>query len=314
MKADGRQRHADTALSDEALEWLVKLHSGRASEADHAAFTRWRNRSPGHEEAALEAEAIWNGLGIAGSGLRDAHRQRVTRRAVLGGAAVAVSGAALYGSGIAGPHLFADHTTGIAGQRSIALPDGSTAFLNADTALSVDFTQARRGLRLFRGQATFTVAHDPARPFVVDAQGGHARAVGTVFDVDIRPREVAVTVLEGVVAISGPGQEASPLTAHADQRVRYGGTGISGPAESVDAEIETAWRRGKLIFNRRPLGDVVAEIGRYRSGSILVAGASLSALEVTGVFDLRDPDAVLQVMEQTLPIRITRLPFLTIIR
>ncbi len=308
----------DTGLSDEALEWLVRLHSGRAGEADHAAFDRWRKRSPAHEEAAREAQAIWDGVGLAGSTVRQAERKaqraRVTRRAVLGGGVAAISGAALYGSGVLGPLLFADHVTGIAEQRSIGLPDGSTAFLNAGSALSVDFSESIRALRLFRGQATFTVAHDAARPFVVEADGGQARALGTVFDVDIRPRQVVVTVLEGAVGVSGRTGPAAPVVAHADQRVRYDMRGVVSAIETVDAEMATAWRRGKLIFNRRPLGEVVAEIERYRAGPIVIAGARLRALEVTGVFDLADPDSVLEVMAQTLPVHVTRLPFVTVIR
>lgn len=78
--------------------------------------------------------------------------------------------------------------------------------------------------------------------------------------------------------------------------------------------METAWRRGKLIFNRRPLGDVVAEIKRYRSGQIVIASAGLRALEVTGVFELADPEAILRTIEETLPVHVTRLPFVTVIR
>ena len=32
------------------------------------------------------------------------------------------------------------------------------------------------------------------------------------------------------------------------------------------------------------------------------------------MFDLADPDAILDVMEETLPVRVARLPFLTVVR
>ncbi len=96
--------------------------------------------------------------------------------------------------------------------------------------------------------------------------------------------------------------------------VRYRARGMPFAAEQIDANAETAWRRGKLIFNRRPLGDVVADIERYRRGKIVVVRNDLDSLEVTGVFDLADPEALLRVIEDTLPVRIARLPFVTIIR
>ncbi len=310
MAGEAKRRHADTRLSDEALEWIVRLSSGRAGDADRQAFAAWRGRDAEHELAAQEAETLWHGLGAAGTTVRT---KGVTRRAVLGGGLATLTGAALYGSGVVGPHLFADHVTEIAERRSIGLPDGSTALLNAGSALSVDFTGSARTLRLFRGQATFTVAHDAARPFLVEADGGETRALGTVFDVDIRPRDVAVTVLEGTVGVSTDAA-ATAVVAELDQRVTYTAGRPPSAAETVDADSETAWRRGKLIFNGRRLGDVVAEIERYREGRIVIAGSELRGLPVTGVFDLTEPDAVLDVVEQTLPVRISRLPFVTIIR
>lgn len=315
MASDDKQADADFTLSDEAIDWLVTLNSGRATETDQAAFEEWRRRSPEHELAAREAEAIWYGIGVVGDQARDEKRKtrrtKVTRRAVLGVAGVVLLG--VTAERFVGPRLFADYTTGVGEQRTIVLSDGSSIFLNAATALSVDLTEERRWLTLHEGQATFTVAHDADRPFIVQARNGRTQAIGTVFDVDIRPEEVVVTVLEGIVAITTDAAPNETAMAGADQRVRYA-SGAPSRAEQVDGDLETAWRRGKLIFERRPLGDVVAEIRRYRGGQIMVASDRLSSLEVTGVFDLSDPDAILRTIEETLPVRVTRLPLVTIIR
>jgi transmembrane sensor len=96
--------------------------------------------------------------------------------------------------------------------------------------------------------------------------------------------------------------------------VRYLARGRPSALERIDANTETAWRRGKLIFDRRPLGEVVADLERYRRGKIVVVRDDLDALEVTGVFDLADPEAILLTIEETLPVRVARLPFVTIIR
>lgn len=314
MTSDNEHSTLDTALSDAAIDWLVRLHSGRATEADHESFAMWRGQSADHEHAALEAEAIWQGVGPAGNQVRTAGRKiarrKVTRRALLGVAAIGVTVTALGVSGALGP--FPDHETKIGERRRVALPDGSTAFLNADTALAVNFSSSRRALTLIRGQAVFHVTRDVDRPFVVEARGGAARALGTTFDVDIRPSDVVVTVLEGNVAVgTGVGLD---VTAKGDQRVRYRGRTAVSAAENVDAGVETAWQRGKLIFNQRPLGDVVAEIERYRAGRIVILRPDIATLEVTGVFELQDPDSILRTIEENLPVRVTRLPFVTFLR
>lgn len=317
MDSDGRRESAgvNDALSDEALDWIVRLHSGKATQADRAAFAEWRGRSAAHEFAACEAEAIWQGIGTAGATVRGSAKKPAgtpTRRKLIAGGGLVIAGFVL-----ADPlrlRRTADHTTAIGERRTIILPDGSSAYLNAGSALSVAFSDRDRRLVLHEGQATFTVARDSARPFIVQAKGGRSLAVGTVFDVDIRPSEVVVTVVEGTVAVSTDAEPAGTIKARLDEQVRYTVQGPPSSAEPVDSSSATAWRRGKLIFNGRPLGDVAAEIERYRSGRIFIAGSRLAALEVTGVFDLSDPDAILRTIEETLPVKVTRLPLVTIIR
>lgn len=318
MKPKNKQQHeSDIALSDAAIDWLVRLKSGHATADDRAAFAAWREQSTEHELAAREAETVWHGVGVAGDRARTLEqkerRAKVTRRAVLGGGTLAAVGFVVARSGVIGPRLFADYVTEVGEQRTVGLADGSSVFLNADSAFSVKFSAHERRLSLLEGQAAFTVAHDTARPFIVGAGDGQTRAVGTVFDVDIRSDEVIVTVVEGVVAITTD-QAPDPVVARVDQRVHYLPRGRPSAPEAANADIETAWRRGKLIFNRRPLADVVADIERYRRGRIVLVGDGLRSLEVTGVFDLNDPEAILRTIEDTLPVRMTRLPFVTIIQ
>ncbi len=124
------------------------------------------------------------------------------------------------------------------------------------------------------GQGYFQVQPDAARPFVVEAANGWTRAGAPPFDVDLRPDGVAVTVVEGVVAVGLAGEAAAGVTLHADQALHYGPLGLAAP-QAVDPAIATAWRRGKLIFNRRPLGDVVGELQRHTHTRIVIAGGSL---------------------------------------
>ncbi|MGP4920706.1 FecR domain-containing protein [Pseudomonas helleri] len=72
-------------------------------------------------------------------------------------------------------------------------------------------------------------------------------------------------------------------------------------------ESDLAWRRGKLIFEDRPLQQVVADVNRYRSGTIRILDAKLMDLRVSGIFNIAEPDAVLTTITETLPVRAVRL-------
>lgn len=131
------------------------------------------------------------------------------------------------------------------------------------------------------------MAKDASRPFIVEAGGGETRAIGTEFDIDIRPENVAVTVTEGIVGVSNSSkpieQDSDSVQAVANQRVTYQADKTPTVPEDIDAEMETAWLRGKLIFNSKPLGEVVAALSRYQSGKIFIANSRLRSLNVTGV-------------------------------
>jgi transmembrane sensor len=312
------------ALSDEAIDWLVRLGSGRAIAKDRLAFLRWRGRTPAHEAAAREAEAILRMVGQT----RQADRLRrpaetvsfpamphrhVGRRLLFAGAAAASVGAVVVGLSTIRPlaSLYADHATAVGERRRVVLADGSTVFLNTDTALSVDYGEQDRRLVLHYGQALFEVAKNPNRPFVVVADGAETRALGTIFAVQRTETCADVIVTEGAVEVRVGTQGAVRL--EAGQRLAFGARASLEP-RTIDADAATAWQRGKLIFNRRPLQSVVAELERYRAGRIVVLGERLKTLEITGVFDLDDPDRLLRTIEETTKAKVVHMPLLTVIR
>lgn len=301
---------------DQAIDWLVLLHSGHADAGDRGAFARWRAADPAHEAAACAAEALWADVGAtrAAAQVRPVRHGGLwrggMRRAVMAGALAASVVLALAGGIAPVSRLFADHATAIGESRRVVLPDGSVAVLNTASALSVAYSASARRVALLDGEAVFEVAKDAARPFVVEAGGGSALAVGTVYGVRLRDGGAGVTVAEGVVVVTAPDGTARRLAA--GQRAEYGPGPVS-PAHGVDAGSESAWMRGKLIFNRRPLGDVMSEVERYHHGRIVVADRALRQLEVTGVFDLADADGVLRSVQQSLDVQVLRLPLLTVL-
>lgn len=305
---------------EEAAIWLVRLQEPDVSAADRAGFARWLAGDPTRRAAFDEAQRLSAALAAPARSLAAeavvvpfpaparpaAPPARALRHHALAAAALAVviaGGIWLQQGGL--DDLRSDYVTPSGGRETVALADGSTMLLNTDTAVAIDLAGDRRSVRLFRGEAAFTVAAEPARPFIVTTGDGHIRVVGTVFNVRVTSRQTVVSVLRGRVGV-GAGSDAAKTTLAAGQSASIGAAGVSPPA-AFDRTAVTAWQRGQLVFYRTPLGAVVDELNRYQRGRILILNRRVADLPVSGVFDVRRPTAVIDVIERTLDVNATRL-------
>lgn len=213
-------------------------------------------------------------------------------------------GAALYQSGLI-DRLSSDHWTSVGEIRAVRLADGTEATLDTDSAIALHFVAGERRVEVLRGQVFFNVVPDAERPFVVMVDGLSATALGTRYEVARSPRSgPEVVVEEGVVEVRAG---ADLLRLGAGDGAARGADGrlveTDPPGGASDA---VAWREGRIVFSGRRLGDLLAEIGRYRNGPILVLDDRAADLKVSGVFDLGDPEAALSAIEATFPVRMMR--------
>lgn len=288
-------------IRDEALAWFVRLNGGNVSDADRAALQRWLANSPRHREEYTRLADIWTDLDrIPQARLQAAAPmpRRMSRRVFLtaGGAAAALALSCADWTRL----LFSDHATGTGELRDVTLADGSRLQLDADTAIELAFTEHTRNVRLLRGRVFFDVAPNADRAFVVAAGEGYTRALATRFVVHEQAGTVTVAVQESAVSVSVPDSEARMV--RAGESVSYSSRHLSEVRAAYD-ESETAWRRGKLIFEDRPLRQVLADLNRYRPGTILVTDDRLFDMRVSGIFDIHHPDGVLDAIRHTLPVR-----------
>ena len=75
-----------------------------------------------------------------------------------------------------------------------------------------------------------------------------------------------------------------------------------GPLLAVPPGTD-AWTRGMLVVDNARLADVVAELGRYRSGYLGV-DKRVADLRITGSFPLHDTTLALNALVPTLPVQI----------
>jgi transmembrane sensor len=305
---------AEDPLVQDALAWLVHLHSGEETAADWEAFQDWRAADEDHRKAAKAAEKLWESLGPV---LRKKPRRAPPALMVLLAAGVVAAIVAVFASGMFGPieAYFADYRSGVGQVRSVTLADGSR--IDLDTGTSFDAEKDGRTIKLYAGQVYVSVKPHPDRPFTVIAGDTRITALGTAFAVR-RDRDAgSVVVTEHAVQVATPstgsGQTATAQVA-ADHSVLFSrAAGIAKPRR-VDAKRLTSWRTGELVFNGLPLGEVIAEVERYRHGKILILDRATARMPVTGNVDLSDTDSFLTSLELALSLRIIRLPGLVLIK
>lgn len=297
------------ALRKVAIEWMVTLCSGEAGPADIARHREWLRSDVRHQRAWAEIEA---GMGAALAPLKGDRAARqialvpppTRRRALLGLAALAGSGAGAawlaHRQGLADAWL-ADLRTGTGERREVALEDGSRLLLNADSAVDVSYGDAQRLVILHAGALVATAVSDSRREFVVRTAQGEVRTRGA----QVLVRQDADSTLAGSLAHEGRVHARSGVQARLEE-----GRALRLLADRIDAVQAApaqlaAWRRGMLLAEDLPLGEVVDQLRPYRAGIIRVSGRA-AALRVLGAFPLDDPDHVLDSLAQTLPVRVVR--------
>ena len=297
----------DDRVSRQAAEWFAKLLDQDTAKSEYVAFREWLQQDPTHAEAYADLERLWAEAGIAPELEGKARR---SRRTLLKGAGAAVL---LAGAGLAGARYLSpagDYRTGVGETMAVDLPDGSRIELSTSSAVSVLFDGQARHVRLLSGEAYFTVAADPLRPFTVAAGEVTTRALGTAFSVAMEGGGVVVSVAEHAVLVTA---DDDSVEVEAGQTVSYGDRGLSRPNET-DVEAKLAWRRGQLVFISTPFGEVVAALNRWRRGRMIVMDDRLARRPVTIIVDVRRAPAFVETLEQSLPVMIdTYSPWLALI-
>jgi len=313
------------SIAEQAAEWWVLLHSDDSSAADHREFGEWVARSPERVAAYLQTARLSNALQSGTIRWPDTAPEALIREARQSSANVlpflpgssapsaqdrrgragwrsrfALGLAATLIIGIASPVWFLltspqQFKTKFGEERSILLDDGSRVTLNTASTIEVELGKRSRIVRLVEGEALFDVAHDAGRPFDVRAGSAVLRAVGTQFNVDLRPNRTTVTVVEGRVQVASETTRetlAPPpgalILAVADSVV-ITKAGLGTPLHGANIAAATSWTQHQLVFEHRPLIEVAAEFNRYNRDKVVIEGAELEQQEVTGVFQSNDP-------------------------
>jgi len=285
--------------SDAAIDWWTRIDAGGLSHSEEADFKAWLAKDAANQAAFDETCALWGDLkGLSSlSPLKQRGKRAKKLTAITALAAALVLALNFDELKI---RARADILTGTGEIKTITLEDGSRIELDAETAIATNYSATQRRVNLLKGEAWFEVAPNRARPFTVEAAEGKITALGTSFNVATAREKTEVTVTEHSVSVEASGQT---VNVNAGEQTAYGPGFSASAARPADAESATAWRRGTLIFEDRPLAEVVALIDRYHRGYCLIIDSSIRNRLVTGVFRSSDPLQAIRTLERSLGLR-----------
>jgi len=318
---------ADGELDDpvvQAADWILRLEAAPSDEVLERGLARWLEQSEAHRAAY---RMVRHTSAILDRGPRDAAPiapradtdvrlpPRRPRRArwIAAGAALVAACLALVLHPVIRTHVLADYVTGVAELREIALPDGSVAYLDAASAIAVDYRPDARRIELLSGQAFFEVAHNAARPFRVDADEVSVVVTGTAFGVNRTSHAISVAVQSGTVEVSLAGSDDRSRLGIGQSWIYDRQTGTTGRGDVQPAGV-ALWRARRLVVHEATFGDVLEEIDRHMQGAIVVRDGFLKQQMVSGVYDLSRPREALEALAGSQRARLTQItPYLAVI-
>lgn len=297
-----------------AAEWLLRLQARELSIEDTLAWQAWLNESPEHARAFARLEEVAQTVRLLGVPARPGEMELARDRYdasvplrdwrprgrlfpwVTLGLAAAAAGIALTFLLWRSPTPDA-FSTAVGETLNVTLSEGSTIALAGDTQIEVDLSKGARSIELKKGEALFTVAKDPRRPFKVHVGDATIVAVGTAFNVQRDSDRAVVSVTEGRVLVE-PTAHLLPVSVlqsfqpklrtvrlDAGQQTTTDSAGIQEPTPVEDPAAATSWQTGHLAFRLQPLRYVLEDVNRYAAKPIVLEGDELAAIQITGTVE-----------------------------
>lgn len=302
------RRHMDDPIAEEAIEWMVLLRSGEATQNDYDEYRRWRYENPLHERACQRIERTLGKFqpllaALPHEPIRQALLAPSSRRKVLqyglGMVAVASLSSLLLNQHYPLSPLLSDVKTATAQRQQVPLSDGSMLMLNARTAVDINVRPETpvRQVALHNGGIFANIQPDTQRPFVIATGMGDIVALQANVNVRYESGGIHVGVLDNIAKITNHAGQS--LRLHAGQGVWFDRSTLY----QVAVTPESDWLHGRLEVRDRSLASVISTLRDYTPGIIRLDPA-IADLRVSGNFPLDNLNYTLDSLAQTMPIAI----------
>ena len=284
---------------------ILRVLTGAASPFEMERLRRWREESPSHETHFQDMLRVWDlsapeapdGLPAAPT-LEDIlyraaslpEAATLPRRAGrpwapwvgwgLLAASVAAIALGLRVVGLGGPRPLTTWQTAAGQTLTANLSDGSFVRLAEGSRLQ-EWDSGEERVVTLEGRGFFAVARDVARPFVVQANSGQVRVLGTRFELKEEGDAFRTVVVEGRVLVSNDRGTVEVTAGHV--AVAHPDAPPSS-AKAQDVYSLLDWPGGTLVFQGTPLAQVALEVTREYGRSLSVEGEALATRRITAWF------------------------------
>lgn len=312
----------DNRIVEEAARWLEKIE--RTISRDEARALRAWLDVPRHRDTIIDRCKRWHGpeiLAILGELVPvekladrvEKHYGRMVLGIFLGLAGItmmtlviAISNRMPWSDNLGNPLRAKADVDSLVGVRKVVpLPDGGSIVLNSGSRILIDYDPRSRDIALLRGEIAVDARHDAERPFRVvagprqfEVQPGDAK-----FHLrKVTQERLELTVLQGQLGVS-EGYMSHPVPpALLRARVSHGpyvfsaneagtlGSGWQTVWTLARAELDrrTAWLSGRIVLDREPLEDALAEMERYTTSRFVFAEEDLRSVRLSAVINTGD--------------------------
>ncbi|MET3528527.1 FecR family protein [Phenylobacterium koreense] len=314
---------------DAAAAWLVYRQAEGAGPLDTALLADWLELDPAHLEAWRQANGAWSDfegaaddeiLAALRADARAAGPEQPKWRfsAAVAAAVLVVAVGAMIGVAVQGPQGPAKtppiaagsqapvpYANSQAGPLSFQLADGTRMTLRAGSQAQVALSASQRDVRLVSGRAFFDVAHDTRRPFSVHVADQKVVALGTRFDVQLRPGELQVVLVEGRVSVRAAQVAGAAILLEPGQQlvIREGAKPVVSPA---DLDEVARWQARYVVFENVTLSEAAAQLNRLGAKQLLVRDPEVGALRITGRFRVGDMEGFGQSLSLLHPVHVVQ--------
>ena len=199
-----------------------------------------------------------------------------------------------------------DHYTGYGETKTVVLPDGSVALLNANSHLSfVSNWQQRERAVTLTGEAFFRVEKQAAtdstlRKFTVQTDNLTVEVVGTQFNVNHRRGATQVVLNSGRVRVANQQQQ---LTLHPGELVLASAKEEKLHKRKINTAVYTAWKDNRLVFDHTPLGEIARLLEDNYNYQVSLSDTLVANKTFVGTFPADDIEVLLQTLAKSVDLQ-----------
>lgn len=282
---------------DEVTQLVLRGLQGSLDPAEQARLDALAASDPLIMQQVARLTEAWSLAGIAARPDRAAQSLLMSRRGFAAAGLAGLAASAVFGW----RHFAAEREYAAPGDAVLraSLEDGTTVVLSPGGRFRARMDGKHRAIEMLGGEALWTVAADPERPFRIRVAGHRLSVLGTRFNVEPASSGLRVDLLEGSLRVES--ERDAPVVLVPGQRYW---ANHDPKVVTADVASQAAWVDGRLIFENATLAEVATRVQLHTGRHIAFEGASLADLHFSGILSVGDMQSWGPGLEAVLPVRV----------